>query len=137
MKTTKWIVGGLFVLVPAVLLAVNVGTYQCNSCTFGSPISGEDENEFIRTVVNIDVDTWVDSQGNPKSVTLCNATSCADYTYIKLSGLWKLDRKYPGGGSSGGGDSGGGDSGGSYYPPGEGGGTTCFSHLPCDGSGIG
>ena len=107
-------------VVAGVAIAENVGTYTCADCLLG-PLSGPDETLFIQTVVNNDVSNWVDSQGNPKTVTLCNGSKCATYEYVPATGVFKMIVSWPqaGGGGGGGGGATGGD-GGSYSPPGNG-----------------
>lgn len=149
MKVAKVLLGVAMLAVPTVLIAINVGTFQCNSCSFTTPVSGHEESAFIRTEVNphVPAGSWVDGSGRPHSVTLCNSTNCADYTYIKLTGLWALDRRYPnnnggnggnpgtpGGGTGGG--TGGGDGGGLSPLPGNDD-PFCFSAFPCNDDRIG
>lgn len=65
----------------------SVGTYQCNDCSLAPGAAGVEENYVIRTEVNLDVETWLDGEGQGKSVTLCNGNVCAVYHY-QLGGYW-------------------------------------------------
>jgi hypothetical protein len=85
----KWIVGAaLAVGVVGGAIAINFGRYPCAECTLPS-ISGPEEQYVIRTLVNQDVSSWVDSNNEPNSVTLCNTSKCANYRYIPLSGMFQ------------------------------------------------
>lgn len=68
-------------------IALSFGTYPCEDCTL-PPISGPREQPVMRTVVNKDVTSRVDSDNEPNSVTLCNSNKCGTYQYIPLSGLF-------------------------------------------------
>ncbi len=72
-----------------------VGQYYCGpSCTFDTPLLSGDGYMFIRSDVNPDVNSWMDSNNNPNTVTLCNGSTCALYRYVALSGQWLLISKY-------------------------------------------
>ena len=74
-----------------------VGQYYCGStCNFNQPLpDGYGYGYiFIFTDVNLDVSSWVASQGNPNTVKLCNGSECTLYRYVKLSGQWQLVSKY-------------------------------------------
>ena len=107
-----------FALVGVVAFAVagSVGKFYCSTCTFDEEFAFGDTEMFIRAEVNKFVDSWVDSKGNAKQVTICNGSICATYTYVKLSGVWKaMQRAHSswtgqgqGGSGTGGGSVGGG-----------------------------
>lgn len=133
MAIFKRVLAVSLVLVSMTLLAENVGTYTCSECSFSTPISGPDETNFIRTVVNNDVTSWVDSNGDPRSVTLCNGSVCVEYMWIRMTGLWYQvgGNGNSGGGSDGDGSSGGGDGFNPFDDP------YCFSAFSCDNTGMG
>jgi len=86
---SKWLVAAGLVAISGVAFAVYVGTFQgCNSCSFGS-VSGPEESNFVREVVNVHVDTWQTPGGEPKSVGLCSTTLCATYRYVSGSGMFQ------------------------------------------------
>lgn len=88
----------LTLLIGGVVLAgEHVGIFRgCDDCSLGS-FSGPEESIFIRTTVNQSVNSWIDGKGNPREVTLCNASRmCGRYQYIKLSGMFqRLGTRFP------------------------------------------
>lgn len=79
----------LALLVSSVALAKYVGRFYCGtSCQVGAGLASGATHEFIYTVVNQTVDSWVDTNGNPNQLTICNGSKCSLYTYVKLSGQW-------------------------------------------------
>lgn len=101
------------------------GRYYCGECTFEDPFAANDTDMFIRTVVNRDVSSWVDSKGGSSSVTICNGSACATYQYVRLSGVFQYKSKYPSDWNGEGpyvppsDGSGGSGDGGSAYDPGQ------------------
>jgi hypothetical protein len=64
------------------------GRWYCGpQCLFGDQYASGETYAFIRNVVAHSVESWVDSQGNPSTVTICNGTKCATYRYVKMTGL--------------------------------------------------
>lgn len=101
----------LALLVSSAALAKYVGRFYCGtSCSVGTGLASGDTYTYIFTVINKSVTNWVDSNGNPNQVTICNGSKCALYTYVKLSGQWIAEGYYYSqwkGGSTGGGGGGG------------------------------
>lgn len=112
----------LTLLVSGVVLAKFVGRFYCGTCTdLQTPFASGETDVFIRTVVNQKVTSWVDSNGNPNTVLICNGTICANFQYVKLSAVFKYLGYYYSnwdGSTSGGGPVGGGPL---EPPPGDGG----------------
>ena len=130
MTTKKKLAVMTALVIVGAAVAENVGTYFCSDCLLGS-LAGPDEILFIQTVVNNDVDVaWVDSNGDPKTVTLCNASECVTYEYVKLTGAFKMIASWPQSTGGGGGDGGGGGGGGGGFI----GGSGCYGN--CDPGGI-
>jgi hypothetical protein len=106
-KTKAKIFLVLALLVSGVALAKYVGRFYCSTgCEVGTGYARGSTHEFIFTVINQTVDSWVDSQGRPNQVIICNGTKCSLYTYIKASGMFIAEGYYysswTGGGSGGG-----------------------------------
>lgn len=105
----------LALLASSAALAKYVGRFYCGtSCQVGAGLAGGDTFNFIHSVVNRSVSSWVDSNGNPNQVTICNGTKCSLYTYVKLSGQFIAEGYYYSSwtGAGGGGDGGAGGIGG-------------------------
>lgn len=49
----------------------------------GAGLASGDTYTFIYTTINQTVDSWVDPDGNPNQVSICNGTKCALHTYVK------------------------------------------------------
>lgn len=122
----------LALFVSGYAVAQYVGRFYCaTGCQLKDTPGGfanGDTYTFIFTVVNQAVSSWVDSQGNANTVTICNGTTCSLFTYIKLSGQFISSGYYysdwtDSGGEGGGGGGGlGGETGGGGGVPGGGGG---------------
>ncbi len=77
-------------LISGVVLAKFVGRFYCNTCSVSdlkNPVAAGEVDMFMRAVINQEVDSWQDAQGNPNTVLICNGTICANYRYIKMTGL--------------------------------------------------
>lgn len=76
-------------------LPIHTGDWYCGECTFvdhGQPINF-DGNVFIRTAVNPSVTSWM-TPNTPRTVMVCNGTSCA--TYVYSGGTWlQVGEEFP------------------------------------------
>jgi len=118
-KRARLLIGGLVVALAGLAIAASAGKYYCPECAFNEPTAFGDTEVFIRSEVNKNFRSWVDSKGNPLDVTICNGSQCATYLYVKLGSVFLLKNKVN---SSWRGDGGGGGGGGGGVPhPGGGG----------------
>lgn len=87
--------------------AQSVGNYTCNDCLLTQPVPDGDTLIYIRSVVNLDVDTWWNSSaGEGKRVTICNASKCVVYQYQANGNFVAIaSSNIQGGGGGGGGGS--------------------------------
>ncbi|MEG3791291.1 hypothetical protein V1318_14270 [Lysobacter sp. CCNWLW3] len=136
-RATKLLLILALIGIGGVALAKYVGRFYCANCEVGPGLADGTTLAFIREVVNRldNQGSWVDPEGRPNQVTICNGTKCSIYTVAVMSamfvseGYWYSDWKGEGDASGGGGgDAGGGigDWGGSG-PVGQGPYDNCFS----------
>ena len=84
----------------------SVGTFTCLECPLAGPALDPETAYFIRTVVNLQVETWQAPDGQLKSVTICNDSTCATYQYTgggHFQQVWVKPIINGGGGGGGGG----------------------------------
>jgi len=87
MKVQAKILLAVALLISSVALAKYVGRFYCGPTgEVGAGLASGDTYTFIYTDVNQTVSSWVDPDGNPNTVLICNGTKCSLYTYVKLSG---------------------------------------------------
>lgn len=95
MKIHAKVVLALALLVSGVALAKHVGRFYCgSSCQLGAGLASGDTYTFIHTTINESVDDWIDSDGNPNTVVICNGVMCSLYTYVALSGQFMAEGYY-------------------------------------------
>jgi hypothetical protein len=95
------LVGILFFLAQDALAGsvTHVGAFYCGDCG-AFPGQGQpntpDINVFIHSVVNQYVSSWVDSEGEAKTVAICDGSVCANFIYVKISGQFRQSSdEYP------------------------------------------
>lgn len=62
--------------------SLSVGRFECNHCLLEGPVPDFETLTFIKSTVNQGVASWWDTASQRgRTVTICNATHCAVYTY--------------------------------------------------------